>query len=136
MEHQAQAIEVCCPLCFSCSRPYIPVQKRTLALVLPGSTKDMRMGNDADHDADCLQVTLQGLEKYLMTKIYHKTFAVSALDRERDEALSVRMAALNFIKPQHLDIPRAFQDEKSWLLAMKELHKINSYKVQPSEDPN
>ena len=70
-----------------------------------------------------------------MTKIYHKTFAVSALDRERDEALSVRMAALNFIKPQHLDIPRAFQDEKSWLLAMKELHKINSYKVHPSERP-
>ena len=71
-----------------------------------------------------------------MTKIYHKTFAVSALDRERDEALSVRMAALNFIKPQHLDIPRAFQDEKSWLLAMKELHKINSYKVHSSDDPN
>ena len=64
-----------------------------------------------------------------MTKIYQKTFAVSALDRERDEALGARMAALNFIKPQHLDIPTAFHDEKAWLLAMKELHKINSYKV-------
>ena len=64
-----------------------------------------------------------------MTKVYHKTFAASALDKERDEALAVRMTALSFIKPQHLDIPKTFQDEKAWLLAMKELHKINSYKV-------
>lgn len=73
---------------------------------------------------------LQGLEKYLMTKIYHKTFAVATIDRERDEALSLRMTALNFIKPSHLDIPACFHDEKAWLLAMKELHKINSYKVK------
>ncbi len=64
-----------------------------------------------------------------MTKIYHKTFATSELDRERDEALHVRMRALNFIKPSHLDIPELFRDEKAWLLAMKELHKINNYKV-------
>ena len=72
---------------------------------------------------------VQGLEKYLMTKIYHKAFAVSSMDRERDEALGLRMTALNFIKPVHLDIPTCFHDEKAWLLAMKELHKINSYKV-------
>ena len=64
-----------------------------------------------------------------MTKIYHKTFATSELDRERDEALHVRMRALNFIKPSHLDIPELFRDEKAWILAMKELHKINNYKV-------
>ena len=64
-----------------------------------------------------------------MTKIYHKTFATSALDRERDEALSARMTALNFIKAEHLDIPAGLQDEKAGVLAMKELHKINSYKV-------
>lgn len=66
-----------------------------------------------------------------MTKIYHKTFATSAMDRERDEALGLRMTALNFVKPLHLDIPVCFHDEKAWLLAMKELHKINSYKVRP-----
>lgn len=71
----------------------------------------------------------QGLEKYLMTKIYHNTFGVSELDRERDEALHVRMRALNFIKPSHLDIPELYRDEKAWILAMKELHKINNYKV-------
>ncbi|BDA40541.1 probable vacuolar protein sorting-associated protein 9A at N-terminal half [Coccomyxa sp. Obi] len=72
---------------------------------------------------------VEGLEKYLMTKIYHKTFATSELDRERDEALHVRMRALNFIKPSHLDIPELFRDEKAWILAMKELHKINNYKA-------
>lgn len=64
-----------------------------------------------------------------MTKIYHKTFGVSELDRERDEALALRMTALKFIKPSHLDIPELYRDEKSWILAMKELHKINNYKV-------
>ena len=72
---------------------------------------------------------VQGLEKYLMTKIYHKVFAVSELDRERDEALTMRMSALAFVEPKHLDIPELYHDEKSWILARKELHKINNYKV-------
>ncbi len=33
----------------------------------------------------------QGLEKYLMTKLYSKVFAVSQTDQERDEALARRM---------------------------------------------
>ena len=66
-----------------------------------------------------------------MTKIYHKTFGVSELDRERDEALSLRMAALSFIQPKHLDIPELYSDEKAWQLAIKELHKINNYKACP-----
>ena len=74
-------------------------------------------------------VTAQGLEKYLMTKIYHKVFAVSELDRERDESLTMRMSALGFIEPKHLDIPELYHDEKAWILARKELHKINNYKV-------
>lgn len=65
-----------------------------------------------------------------MTKIYHKTFGVSELDRERDEALSLRMAALSFIQPKHLDIPELYSDEKAWQLAIKELHKINNYKAR------
>ena len=72
----------------------------------------------------------QGLEKYLMTKIYSKTFGVAAEDRERDAALAARMEGLAFVRPDHLDIPQLYQDEKAWLLAMKELHKINNYKVR------
>ena len=72
---------------------------------------------------------VQGLEKYLMTKIYYKTFAQSELDKERDVALSQRMAALSFVQPQHLDIPQQYQEDNSSQLAIKELHKINNYKV-------
>ena len=72
---------------------------------------------------------MQGLEKYLMTRIHHKTFGASALDRERDEALGVRIAALSFVRPEHLDIPAVLQDKQAWVLAMRELHKINDYKV-------
>ncbi len=72
---------------------------------------------------------MQGLEKYLMTKIYYKTFAQSELDRERDVALGQRMAALGFVQPHHLDIPQQYQEDNSSQLAIKELHKINNYKV-------
>ena len=78
--------------------PYPPRCGQTFALCLP-----------AHHTAF---VHLQGLEKYLMTKIHGKVFAQSALDRERDEALGQRMAALSFVRPEHLDIPAVYQDEK------------------------
>lgn len=77
----------------------------------------------------CHNMLVQGLEKYLMTKIYYKTFAQSGLDRERDVALSQRMTALNFVQPHHLDIPENYQEDNACQLAMKELHKINNYKV-------
>ena len=64
-----------------------------------------------------------------MTKIYYKTFAQSGLDRERDVALSQRMTALNFVQPHHLDIPKNYQEDTASQLAIKELHKINNYKV-------
>ena len=70
-----------------------------------------------------------------MTKVYPKVFAVYSLDRERDEALTARMSALSFIAPRHLDIPHLYQDEKAWLLAMKELHKINNYKARVTSYP-
>ncbi|DBB04146.1 hypothetical protein WJX77_002566 [Trebouxia sp. C0004] len=72
---------------------------------------------------------MEGLEKYLMTKIYYKTFAQSELDKERDVALSQRMAALSFVQPHHLDIPQQYQEDNSSQLAIKELHKINNYKA-------
>ena len=64
-----------------------------------------------------------------MTKIYYKTFAQSELDRERDVALAQRMAALAFVQFHHLDIPKCYQEDNSTQLAIKELHKINNYKV-------
>ena len=65
-----------------------------------------------------------------MTRIHHKTFAVAPLDKERDEALSLRMGALDFVGASHLDIPAGLLDADAPVQAMKELHKVNDYKVR------
>lgn len=33
------------------------------------------------------------------------------------------------MRAEHLDIPAGHRDHTAWLLAMKELHKLNNYKV-------
>lgn len=76
-----------------------------------------------------LTPTTQALEKYVMTKLYTRTFGVSTLDQERDELLTQRMTALAFIQPGHLDIPEAYCNENSWVLAQRELLRINTYKA-------
>lgn len=43
--------------------------------------------------------------------------------------LAVRMAALQFIKPEHLEIAHDFANDAALLLAQKELVKINMHKV-------
>ena len=79
-EHQQQAIEVSGGFCFTCyvsSELHSPLASPMQCSCQVESCTDVRL--------------LQGLEKYLMTKLYGKVFAVSESDRERDEALARRM---------------------------------------------
>lgn len=69
------------------------------------------------------------MEKYLLTKLFDRTFAQDPLDQERDQVLAVRMAALQFIKPKHLEIAHDFANDAALLLAQKELMKLNMHKV-------
>ncbi|KAJ6848297.1 vacuolar protein sorting-associated protein 9A-like [Iris pallida] len=72
----------------------------------------------------------EGLEKYVMTKLFNRAFASLPEDVQSDEELSEKMALLQqFIQPENLDIKPIFQNETSWLLAQKELQKINMYKA-------
>jgi len=72
----------------------------------------------------------EGLEKYLMTKLFARAFAPVHQEVEHDQRLSEKMGLLQqFIRPEHLDIPPSFQNKSSWLLAQKELQKINTYKA-------
>ncbi|PIN19018.1 Vacuolar assembly/sorting protein VPS9 [Handroanthus impetiginosus] len=72
----------------------------------------------------------EGLEKYVMTKLFARVFASIPEDVKADEQLHEKMALLQqFIRPENLDIKPAFQNETSWLLAQKELQKINMYKA-------
>ncbi|KAI4337755.1 hypothetical protein L6164_016132 [Bauhinia variegata] len=72
----------------------------------------------------------EGLEKYVMTKLFTRVFASLPDDVKLDDQLSEKMALIQqFIRPENLDIKPTFQNETSWLLAQKELQKINMYKA-------
>ncbi|KAL5992906.1 Vacuolar protein sorting-associated protein 9A [Asimina triloba] len=72
----------------------------------------------------------EGLEKYVMTKLFTRAFASLPEDVKRDEQLSEKMSLLQqFVRPENLDIKPTYQNETSWLLAQKELQKINMYKA-------
>ncbi|KAJ8490862.1 hypothetical protein OPV22_012583 [Ensete ventricosum] len=72
----------------------------------------------------------EGLEKYVMTKLFSRVFASVPEDANSDGELYEKMTLLQqFVRPENLDIMPAFQNETSWLLAQKELQKINMYKA-------
>ncbi|KAM3229628.1 hypothetical protein ACQJBY_060450 [Aegilops geniculata] len=72
----------------------------------------------------------EGLEKYVMTKLYNRVFASVPEDVKSDEELFEKISLLQqFIRPENLDIKPEYQNETSWLLAQKELQKINMYKA-------
>lgn len=60
---------------------------------------------------------LQGLEKYLMTKLFSRAFAPLPEEIEHDQKLTEKIGMLQqFIRPEHLDIPANFRNESSWLV--------------------
>ncbi|CAK9170823.1 unnamed protein product, partial [Ilex paraguariensis] len=71
-----------------------------------------------------------GLEKYVMTKLFTHVFASLPDDVKVDDQLHEKMVLIQqFIRPENLDIMPTYQNETSWLLAQKELQKINMYKA-------
>ncbi|GER27466.1 vacuolar sorting protein 9 domain [Striga asiatica] len=72
----------------------------------------------------------EGLEKYVMAKLFTRVFASSPEDIRADEQLHEKIALLQqFIRPENLDLKTTFQDENSWVLAQQELQKIGMYKA-------
>lgn len=69
--------------------------------------------NATEEEIDC---ALEGLEKYVMTKLFMRTFAASSEDARIDLEISEKIRMLqNFLKPEHLDIPAVLHNEASWL---------------------
>lgn len=81
------------------------------------------------YSSECRNKRLQGLEKYLMTKLHDRTFSVDPSDAERDRVLSTRMDALQFVTPEHLEMAGDWTHDGAMHLAVKELGKMNAYKV-------
>ncbi|CAM8915421.1 hypothetical protein QQ045_027644 [Rhodiola kirilowii] len=73
---------------------------------------------------------LEGLEKYVITKLFPRIFASSSEDVKIDHEITSKINLLqSFLKPEHLDIPSFLHNQSSWLLAEKELQKINACKA-------
>nr|CAD1818155.1 unnamed protein product [Ananas comosus var. bracteatus] len=83
--------------------------------------------NTPDEEIDS---AIEGLEKYVMTKLFDRTFGSSTEDAKLDVEISEKIRLLqHFVKPDHLDVPIDLQNEASWLFAVKELQKINAFKA-------
>ena len=64
-----------------------------------------------------VDAAMEGLERYVMTKIYARAFAPIE-DIEHDKALHRRVAALQFIQKSHLDITLPDSAVDDTLIAM------------------
>nr|GME02512.1 vacuolar protein sorting-associated protein 9A-like isoform X1 [Ipomoea batatas] len=80
-----------------------------------------------DNEIDC---AVEGLEKFVTTKLYSQAFASSPDDAKIDEEITEKICLLQqFMKPKHLDIPSVLQDEALCMLAANELKKIDDFKA-------
>ena len=72
----------------------------------------------------------EGMEKYLMHKLYSVAFCnVESGDEEGDKLLSERIKQLDFIRPEHLDITDSPYNQVTFELAKKEFMKMNDFKA-------
>ncbi len=75
------------------------------------------------------QNTLEGLEKFVMMKLYSHTFQSADQDAAIDARLSEKIKKLSFLRPGHLDVKRCAPDQlQRWKRAGGELLKINKFK--------
>ncbi|KAJ0024177.1 hypothetical protein Pint_06726 [Pistacia integerrima] len=73
---------------------------------------------------------LEGLEQYVMTELFSRTFSSTPEDLKIDQEISEKKCLLQtFLRSEHLDIPVLLQNEASWLLVVKELQKMNAVKA-------
>lgn len=73
----------------------------------------------------------EGMEKYLMNKIYKHCFRPPNSDDEcQDQALHDRISLLSFLQAEHFDIsPACMKQDEEFEKAKKELIRMDSYKA-------
>lgn len=81
---------------------------------------------------EVLDQAIEGLEKYVMSKIWPRTFSASAEDRDRDERYARLAAALSFVDLPTLlgeGMPAVAPDEALVTAAVGELLRMDRYKA-------
>ncbi|XP_004347671.2 hypothetical protein CAOG_04920 [Capsaspora owczarzaki ATCC 30864] len=79
---------------------------------------------------EALDNAIEGLEKYLMHKLYAAAFSnPTSSDVYLDECLDIRIRRLSFLTPAHLDIKPGRITDANLGPMMAELQRMNSYKA-------
>lgn len=79
---------------------------------------------------DELENSREGIEKYLMTKIYNRAWSPTDEEAQRDATLMAKMDMLrDLITADHFDIPKQYQKEEAFQMATTELLRVNNYKA-------
>jgi hypothetical protein len=83
--------------------------------------------------AGCDQVefdrTCDGVEKFVMTKLYDRVFASESSEAREDRQLHLWLQRLQFLRVEHLAISPEYQELAPWTSAQQELAKISSYRT-------
>jgi len=82
-----------------------------------------------DASEEELDIMNEGLEKYIISKIYPCVFSPDPEDLEKDKLLHSRIQQLSFITPEHLEISPKHTSNHLFSIAEKELQNIGKFKV-------
>ncbi|XP_031259910.1 vacuolar protein sorting-associated protein 9A-like isoform X2 [Pistacia vera] len=97
-------------------------------LTMEGAIRDHPLWVGATEEE--IDSALEGLEQYVMTELFSRTFSSTPEDLKIDQEIYEKICLLQtFLRSEHLDIPVVLQNEASWLLVEKELQKMNAVKA-------
>ena len=79
----------------------------------------------ATRSEDAQVRALDALEHYILMRLHKRIFAPDLAARQHDAALRMRIAKLQFINPDHLDIPAANRHPAAWQHAIESLQAMS-----------
>lgn len=94
---------------------------------------ERRMASSAQWKAspEALEDGREGLEKYVMTKVYGRAWQASPAEEAHSARLDAKVSRLGeLLRPEHLDIPDNFRGHSErWDTALAALRDLNKYKA-------
>jgi len=83
----------------------------------------------AEADEDGRTNAAEGLEKFIVCKLYPKLFAAEAGDEEEDARLQRHIAGFRWVDLSHLGLAESLEDPSVLELAASELRRMDQYKA-------
>eukprot|EP00996_Jenningsia_fusiforme_P006717 NODE_836_length_1870_cov_14.971993_g758_i0.p1 GENE.NODE_836_length_1870_cov_14.971993_g758_i0~~NODE_836_length_1870_cov_14.971993_g758_i0.p1 ORF type:complete len:566 (-),score=79.14 NODE_836_length_1870_cov_14.971993_g758_i0:112-1809(-) len=105
----------------------LPDKVRAFLTEMQGSVAQHPLWKDANPEE--LDKAAEGLEKYVMTRLYPKAFAPSIEDVQKDEALKHRLSAFSQMSCTQFEVNPRVLSHETWSDAIQELRRINTFKT-------